>query len=169
MTMQHIRRWEQAERGQSLVEMALGLVILTFVVMGILDLGRIYFVNVALEDAAGEAALYLSMYPDCPTSTQCADKNNAQYRAKNSGGDGVDWSAADFTYSYENFSAGACDQNQVSRDLDCWTTTKPSTFGSGSMVRVTLRATYRILTPVIGAIVRGNSIYLYATAIGVAN
>jgi len=57
--MLRTHRWQQAERGQSLVEMSIGFIILTLIVMGILDLGRVYFLNLALEDAAGEAALYL--------------------------------------------------------------------------------------------------------------
>ncbi len=45
------------ERGQSMVEMALGFVLLLIVLSGLLDVGRAFYIYVALEDAAGEAAL----------------------------------------------------------------------------------------------------------------
>ena len=97
-------RIREAEKGQSLVEMALGFVIITMLVSGLLDLGRIWYIYVALEDAAGEAALYLSLDPFClvdtderptldPALQYCTDPNNALYRAKNAvGQDILDWS-----------------------------------------------------------------------------
>lgn len=76
------------ERGQSLVETALGFVVLTMVLSGLLDLGRIWYVFIALEDAVGESALYLSLDPFCldsddvrPDGTFCLDPNNGMFRA----------------------------------------------------------------------------------------
>jgi Flp pilus assembly protein TadG len=72
----------KSERGQSLVEMALTLPILLLILSGLIDLGRVYFTYVALEDVVGEAALYLSINPDCikadPALPKCADPNNAE-------------------------------------------------------------------------------------------
>src|SRR6266516_217514 len=88
----------KAEKGQSLVEFSLGLVFLLLIVSGLIDLGRLYFTYVALEDAAGEAALYLSLNPHCvhpEDGVECANPNNADYRVRNSGGQEVDWSEAD--------------------------------------------------------------------------
>ena len=85
----------RGERGQSLVEMALGFTVLIVLVSGLLDLGRAYFTFVALEDGAGEAALYLAINPTCRTDAdgtgECANPNNADYRARHSGGALVDW------------------------------------------------------------------------------
>src|SRR5215470_5311277 len=89
------------QKGQSLVEFSLGLVVILIIVSGLLDLGRLYFTFVALEDAAGEAALYLSINPHCLHASdgpQCANPNNADWRARNSGGQEVDWSKANFSY-----------------------------------------------------------------------
>jgi Flp pilus assembly protein TadG len=56
------------ERGQSLTEMALVLPVILIILAGVLDLGRLYFVTVALTDAAAEgatfAAIDLSATPD---------------------------------------------------------------------------------------------------------
>jgi Flp pilus assembly protein TadG len=51
------------ERGQSLLEFALVLPALLILLMGLLDLGRLYFVMVTLEDMAGEGATYAAIHP----------------------------------------------------------------------------------------------------------
>ncbi len=54
-------RIKDSERGQSLVEFALMFVVLTLILMGILDLGRLYYAFVGLQDAVGEGAQYATM------------------------------------------------------------------------------------------------------------
>jgi hypothetical protein len=79
-------RVRRALRGQSLAEFAASLSLLLILVSGLLDLGRLYFAWVGIEDAAGETALYLSFNPRCRTAasgTGCADPNNAVYRTTN--------------------------------------------------------------------------------------
>ena len=49
------------ERGQSLVEFALMFVVLSLILMGILDVGRLYYAFVGLQDAVGEGAQYATM------------------------------------------------------------------------------------------------------------
>lgn len=51
------------EKGQSLVEMALGFIILLIIVGGLVDVGRWYFVRAAMEDAVGEGANYFAAFP----------------------------------------------------------------------------------------------------------
>jgi Flp pilus assembly protein TadG len=73
------------ERGQSLVELALVFVLLLWLVSVILDLGRAYYVIVALENAAEEGAAYASIDPAClqeGESTDCDDPDNAVWRAR---------------------------------------------------------------------------------------
>jgi Flp pilus assembly protein TadG len=55
------------EQGQSLVEMAIALVILLLLVGGIVDLGRAFFTFMALRDAVQEGALYGSVNPTLTT------------------------------------------------------------------------------------------------------
>jgi hypothetical protein len=59
---------KQHERGQSLVEMALALPLLLLILSGLLDLGRVYFTYLTIQDAATEGAAYLSVNPFCPIS-----------------------------------------------------------------------------------------------------
>lgn len=49
------------EQGQSLVELALSLVLLLTLLAGLVDFGRAFFTYVALRDAAQEGAAYASV------------------------------------------------------------------------------------------------------------
>ncbi len=54
---------ERSEKGQSLIELALGLVVILLLLSGIVDLGRVLFYYQAMRDAAQEAAAYASAFP----------------------------------------------------------------------------------------------------------
>lgn len=55
---------KKTERGQSLVELAISLVVLLFILSGIVEFGLAFFQFVQLRDAAQEGALYGSTKPD---------------------------------------------------------------------------------------------------------
>ena len=132
-----------SERGQSLVEMTLGFVILLLVASGLLDLGRLYFIYIALEDGAGEAATYLAINPACAYATDganCADPSNAEYRAKNAGGYLVDWSDATVTI------------------------TRPTPYAQGDEIGVQIAYTFKLITPVIPDIAGADTLTLTADA-----
>lgn len=57
--MKHIK----SERGQSLVELAISLVILIYLLAGAVEFGLVFFQYVQLRDAAQEGALYGSTNP----------------------------------------------------------------------------------------------------------
>lgn len=70
-------------RGQSLVEFALAATVLLLLLTGVLDLGRMYMAWVAIQDAAGEGALYAAMNPRCINAADgpdCATPNNVYDR-----------------------------------------------------------------------------------------
>ena len=138
-----MKRANKKERGQALVELTLGMGVLMLILMGLLDLGRAYFIYIALEDSAGEAAVYLSIDPGCVDTSggaECADPNNAQYRAFNAAGGHLDWSGATFT------------------------TSVPTNFGTGSTVSVTIEYSFDLITPIITSIAGANSLTLSSTA-----
>lgn len=58
------------DTGAALVEFAIVIPILFIMVFGAMDVGRLYFEQVALADAAQEGALYASFEPDDHTKTQ---------------------------------------------------------------------------------------------------
>ncbi len=57
----------KSERGQSLVELAISLVLLLLLLTGAVEFGMAFFQFVQLRDAAQEGALYGSMNPDDTT------------------------------------------------------------------------------------------------------
>ena len=124
--------------------MTLGFVLLLIVLSGLLDLGRAYFIYIALEDGAGEAALYLSIDPKCRTRLDdlvvCADPNNAEYRARNAGKENIDWSTAEITI------------------------TRPDHYGVGDPVSVTIKYQLQLLTPFLPRFAGINPIYMTVSA-----
>ncbi len=160
-----MKRQRNAEKGQSLVEMAVGMVILVMLLSGLLDLGRIFYIYVALEDAAGEAALYLSIDPYCrdsgdirdPTPSningdecRCADPNNAHFRAQRApGADIIDWSLVNY--------APTVPGRYVDGDFEPLVT-------PGGQVTVELTYPVGLLTPIMPRFYGVNPIVLKSTA-----
>jgi hypothetical protein len=147
------KRLQNLQKGQSLVEMALGLIILLMIVSGLFDFGRLYFTYLALEDAAGEAALYLSVNPSCPRSPvddptmdpDCADPNNAYYRARYAvGGSIVDWSRITITHVVDGAPSGG--------------------FFVGANVTVSITYPHRLLSPFIPQFTGVNPVSLTTRA-----
>lgn len=142
-TVNNRGHWRQFERGQSLVEVSIGFVILVIILSGLLDLGRAYFIHIALEDGVGEAALYLSINPGCRTAAdgpECADPNNATYRAENAGGAQVDWHSATI-------------------DID-----RPDPYGVGDPVSVSITYPFHLVSPFMPRFAGINPIYLGVSA-----
>ena len=63
-------------KAQSLVEFGLVLPIMVLLIMGTIDLGRLFYVKIALSSAAREGAYYLSYYPG--DSATCDPLNPGQ-------------------------------------------------------------------------------------------
>jgi Flp pilus assembly protein TadG len=57
------RSRRRSEKGQSLVEMAIGTVLVMVLLAGTLDLGRLYFTYLSMQSAAAEGAAYGSVEP----------------------------------------------------------------------------------------------------------
>ncbi len=53
----------RGQKGQSLTEMALGIVMIMILLAGTIDFGRLYFTYLSLQSAAGEGAAYGSIDP----------------------------------------------------------------------------------------------------------
>ena len=74
MIFQHKKyhmRQKSREKGQSMVELAVSLVVLLIIVGGLVDVGRMIFVYITLRDAVEEGAVYGSIQPDdCTGITQ---------------------------------------------------------------------------------------------------
>jgi hypothetical protein len=173
------RRTANPEKGQSLVEMCFGLVVLLMIVSGVIDIGRAYFAYVALEDSAGEGALYMSAFPDCayddaPSGVPrgdngaddgCDPPHNAVWRAQNSGGqaDGIiDWSNArpDITC----VSAGPDDDDSNNPDPAVGALISCEVARTGDSVTVFIEYDFKLLSPVIPDINGGSTLVLRSKA-----
>lgn len=145
-----LRRKFSLQRGQSLAETAIVFPILLLLLSGLLDLGRLYYVYVGLQDATGEAAIFLAVNPECETSADgadCADPNNALFRAQNAGGPtGVlDFSSMTTTITYTDDEPTP---NGI-RDI-------------GDSVTVTMEYPFEFVTPIMPQISGVNPITLRA-------
>jgi Flp pilus assembly protein TadG len=61
--MKNIFRFPKSERGQSLVELAISILVLIYLLSGAVEFGIAFFQFVQLRDAAQEGALYGSLNP----------------------------------------------------------------------------------------------------------
>ena len=77
MLLANLRRVISQRHGQSLVEMAMVLPVLTFLTFGLLDFGRAYYYQVAVTNAAREGArtAILNIYIG-PLTPSCSSSNN---------------------------------------------------------------------------------------------
>jgi Flp pilus assembly protein TadG len=134
------------ESGQSLVEVAIGMIVLMIIFSGLVDFGRAYFAFIAIEDAANEAATFLSINPSCKYSTDegCDDPNNAFYRAAHSSSGEIDWSKVDI--KVKGFvDAGMPVYITITYDLPLITPFLPPILGRDS-ITLTTTASHTIIT-----------------------
>lgn len=122
--------------------MSIMLVVMIWLLLGILDLGRAFFYYLALRDAAGEGAYYASIHPTWATSADNADPDNVTYRVKNASPVGglINWTGAAVTVSAPD--------------------TTP-----GNFVTVTVTANYTLLTPLVNNIVGGDTLPMTGRAV----
>lgn len=173
MTFLH-SQWRGARReeaGQSLVEVAITLPLLLLLLGGLIDLGRTFLIYIALEDGAGEAALYAAIDPDCPYELKslaeptpvadngipndymgpgghnCNPPRNAMWRAQEAGGGLVDASLVDWS------------------DAAIITTILPTPYGIGEIVTVNIRYPVQLIMPVLPAIIGSNTLWIEAEAV----
>ncbi len=90
------------ESGQSLVELALSMVLLLTLLAGLVDLGRAFFTYIALRDAAQEGASYASVakvdpFSDCAYCELTAYCSAIETRARSTSSNPVDLTTGDIT------------------------------------------------------------------------
>lgn len=141
-------RWgRRSQAGQSLVEFAAGLVVLIILVSGVLDIGRAFMSFVAMENGAGEGALFASVHPrwvdECTPLEKCGcDPEFATIESRTMGespGGFVDW-------------------DNATVDVTAPTITV------GYPITVTVTYSYPLLTPFISQLVGNGTLPLRASA-----
>jgi hypothetical protein len=108
-------------RGQAVVEFALVMVFFLVILLGVIDLGRLWFTVVAVEHAAAEGSLFGLAHPWCITAgAGCEDPNNIEYRLKHeSQGDIIDPSKLTYAVTCDpDCSPGGIISVEVTYDFD---------------------------------------------------
>ena len=144
-------RKSRFENGQSMVEFAVSAIVLLMILVAVLDLGRAFFVFIALRDAAQEGAFYASI---CP-----ADVSGIQQRALQTStlpvnlavDEGVVFNC---TYIINGATEAACSSATAA-------TLKPAT----DTVKVEIEYTnFEITTPLLGGIIGTQTLTIRANA-----
>ncbi len=132
---------KRSEKGQSLVELAVGLLLIVLILAGIIDIGRILFYYITMRDAAQEGAVYGAVYP-----THCAQ---IVERSLNAMGDRNN---VDVFIMIDGIGCGSASTAQA-----C----------SGKEIKVTvIKPDFPLTMPLIGAVVGSQTIYLKAEISG---
>lgn len=126
-----------SQKGQSLTEMAISMVILLVLVAGIFDVGRAIFTYLSMRDAAQEGAAYASIEPTSCTEIVTRTSDNLE----------------DFT-SIDVFMNGK----------PCTSASASSDSCAGHEARVTVQLAFPMTMPFIGAFIGTQTINLRATA-----
>ena len=71
--------------GQSIVEVALIVPVAMLLLAGTLDMGRLFYARVSIENAAREGAVFAARNPGCDTSARsdCDDPHTADWHIRN--------------------------------------------------------------------------------------
>lgn len=125
------------ERGQSLVELAISLTILLYLLSGAAEFGVLFFKYIQLRDAAQEGALYASLYPD--------DFGGIEARVRNASNSPID-------LTINNEKTGAV-VNIIFPTDDC----------VGEAVKIEVRHRHKIFMPFMPALTGRSEILLNAS------
>jgi len=166
------KRAQKKEMGQALVEMAITAPILILILSGLLDLGRVYYTFIALEEAAAEAALYLAIEPDCPidddplVTGDCDDPNNALYRGSTAGNQEFDAALVEWNIPADSTNVHGW-PNTAANFVDPFDECGGSK-GIGCIVKIQLRYPFDFITPgmenMANAVTGGNGLWLSVQA-----
>ena len=128
----------KSERGQSLVELAISLTILLFLLAGAVEFGMAFFQFVQLRDAAQEGALYGSIHPNDPATIET--------RIRGSSTSPIDLSSGDVTITISIDGIPSTDTANY-QTVDC----------EGHGLEVLVQYDHKIFMPFIPALLGGNS------------
>jgi Flp pilus assembly protein TadG len=140
-------RSRQRSRGQSVVEFALVLPILLLLLAAAIDLGRLFYAYVAVENAAKEGAFYGARSPLCDDSTSpsCGDPNNVAWHVTNEASNLTDGSGTSLLTSAVACRSSAGVLRQPINDCV-----------DGDTYQVTVTYPFTLITPLLSNIVSQN-------------
>ena len=135
----------RAQRGQSMTEFALSLVILLTLLAGVVDMGRIFFAYIIIRDAAQEGAVYGSI---APKDNLPSFKNEVEERVKAAFTDPSDSTNVPIDITKLN----------VQTDIVGSTCASP-----GNGIKVKVEYSVPVTMPFLGAVIGSQTMNLAAT------
>lgn len=133
------RRGAGARRGQSLVELALLLPILALLLIGALDLGRVFYAGVQLTNGVREGAFYGRMAPAMVGSDDSPDPENIRFKVQ----DESELIILDADITVVCYQGPAIGSTTKRGDGSC---AEASDVRSGDIIEVTARYQFRPIT-----------------------
>jgi hypothetical protein len=129
-------------RGQSLAEFALVLPIMLILLAAAIDLGRLFYAYVAVENAAKEGALFGARNPLCASSADpsCTDPNNVVWHVQNEATN----IGSQFTTNVSCHTPAGALVQPINECVD------------GDTYRVSVTYPFRLITPILGSLVNQN-------------
>ncbi len=141
------RSLRPGRRGQALVELALILPVLLLLLAGAVDLGRAWYSQITITNAAREGALEAGMNPDSYAAGQpCSDSNRVVCRAvREAEGSFIEVDAADVT-------------------MTCSVACTEGTAGAPNTASVRVEGEFSLVTPILTWLFGGTTVTIDATA-----
>lgn len=145
MKLSSLKRLRPTQKGQSLIEFAIGIVVLLMLVSVVVDGARALFTWLSMRDAAQEGAIYASIHP------ATSEVGDVEERVCNT----------------SNLMIGLCDAGDI--DVDVLPTISGqrcmgSTSGNAHGIEVTVDyAEFPLTMPLIGMFVNGNTVHITAS------
>ena len=144
MSRKH-KKNERKEVAQSLVELALSMTFLIFLMAGTVDLSRAFFTYIALQDAAQEGAAYGAIDPTNVTEIEA--------RVRQSSSNPIDLSDTTLT-----------GVNVDCTGVDCTANPSSACANSTNFVRVEVTYQFRIIMPLLNGIFPSSTISIGASS-----
>ncbi len=141
------RRNRNKTRGQSLVEFALILPVFLVFLAAALDLGRIFYANITLNNAAREGAFQAAKTPNLYIEDAACDQATNRVVCR-----------------IQNESNGSMISIQPT-DIDVTCSLAGCAAAAGSTVTVDVRGQFRLVTPLLAFVFGGQSLNLSSTAV----
>src|SRR6188508_1142773 len=128
----HRPRTSAMRSGQSMVEFALVLPLLAFLMVMAIDFGRVFFTYIALENAAREAAAYGAVQPDQTSDIQ--DRAAAEANVQGQQGEG-------------SLTVSTVCRNPAGTVIAC--AAAPGGAGAGNTLTVSVERPFGFVTPLV--------------------
>lgn len=145
MKLSALKRLRPSQKGQSLIEFAIGIVVLLMLVSVVVDGSRALFTYLSMRDAAQEGAIYASIHP------LASDEDDVEARVCEA----------------SNIMIDLCDANDIDIQIDPTVSGRRclgSTSGAAHGIEVTVDyEEFPLTMPLIGVFVDGNTVHITAS------